>query len=318
MEKLVLIDGHALLHRAYHAFPTTLRTRKGEIINAVYGFTRILLTVLKELQPEYVAVAFDLPVPTFRHQEYVGYQVQRPEMDKELKNQIQRVWEVVETLNIPIFTAPGFEADDVIASLVKQAQKKFKIPCSKQRRGRNSKFEIIIVTGDRDIMQLVGERVKVYAPGKGFSEGEFFDRQKVKEILGVWPEQIIDYKALVGDSSDNYPGVPGIGPKTAVKLLEKYGSLENIYKTIKQLDNETIRKKLIAGKESAQLSKKLATIVTNAPVKLNLRACRLKDYDPEKVRRLFEELEFKSLLNKLPGAEAEKKQKAKEEQIPLL
>jgi len=318
MKKLVLIDGHALLHRAYHAFPTTLRTRKGEIVNAVYGFTRILLTVLKELQPEYVAVAFDLPAPTFRHKEYIGYQVQRPEMDKELKNQIQRVWEVVKTLNIPIFTAPGFEADDVIASLVKQAQKKFETPRLKRRRERNSKFEIIIVTGDRDIMQLVGEKVKVYAPERGFSQGEFFDRQKVKEILGVWPEQIIDYKALVGDASDNYPGVPGVGPKTAVKLLERYGSLENIYKAIEQLDNEAIRKKLIAGKESAQLSKRLATIVTNAPVRLNLRACRLKDYDPEKVRRLFEELEFKSLLNKLPGSEREKKEDKKGEQIPLL
>jgi len=316
MEKLVLIDGHALLHRAYHAFPTTLRTRRGELVNAVYGFTRILLTVLKELQPEYVAVAFDLPVPTFRHKEYVGYQVQRPEMDKELKGQIQRVWEVVKALNIPIFTAPGFEADDVIASLAKQAQKKFETRNSLPA-GRQAKFEIIIVTGDRDIMQLVREGVKVYAPGKGFSEGEFFDRQKVKEVLGVWPEQVVDYKALVGDASDNYPGVPGIGPKTAIKLLEKYGSLENIYKAIEQLNNETIKKKLIAGKESAQLSKKLATIVANAPVKLNLKACRLKDYDPQKVRQLFEELEFKSLLNKLPAQEVEKA-KPKTEQIPLL
>jgi len=308
MEKLVLIDGHALLHRAYHAFPTSLRTRKGEIVNAVYGFTRILLTVLKELQPEYVAVAFDLPVPTFRHKEYVGYQVQRPEMDKELKGQIQRVWEVVKALNIPIFTAPGFEADDVIASLAKQAQRKFQIP--------NSKFQIFIVTGDKDMMQLVREGVKVYAPGKGFSEGEFFDRQKVKEVLGVWPEQVVDYKALVGDASDNYPGVPGIGPKTAVKLLEEFRDLGNIYKNLKKIA-PSIAQKLIAGKESAQLSKKLATIVTNAPVKLNLKACRLKDYDPQKVRQLFEELEFKSLLNKLPAQEVEKA-KPKTEQIPLL
>jgi DNA polymerase-1 len=308
MEKLVLIDGHTLLHRAYHAFPTTLRTRKGEIVNAVYGFTRILLTVLKEFQPEYVAVAFDLPVPTFRHKEYVGYQVQRPEMDKELKGQIQRVWEVVKALNIPVFTAPGFEADDVIASLARQAQKKFEI--------RNSKFEIIIVTGDKDIMQLVREGVKVYAPGRGFSEGEFFDRQKVKETLGVWPEQIVDYKALVGDASDNYPGVPGIGPKTAIKLLEEFRDLGNIYKNLKKI-SPTIAKKLAEGKESAWLSKKLATIVTNAPVKLNLKACRLKDYDPEKVRRLFEELEFRSLLNKLPGVETEKREGKTGEQIKL-
>jgi DNA polymerase-1 len=316
MEKLVLIDGHALLHRAYHAFPTTLRTRRGEIVNAVYGFTRILLTVLKELQPEYVAVAFDLPVPTFRHKEYVGYQVQRPEMDKELKGQIERVWEVVKTLNIPIFTAPGFEADDVIASLARQAQKKFEIRPPARRAG-NPKFEIIIVTGDRDIMQLVREGVKVYAPGRGFSEGEFFDRQKVKETLGVWPEQIVDYKALVGDASDNYPGVPGIGPKTAIKLLEEFRDLGNIYKNLKKI-SPTIAKKLAEGKESAWLSKKLATIVANAPVKLNLKACRLKDYDPEKVRRLFEELEFRSLLSKLPGIEADKEQSKKSEQMRLI
>jgi len=316
MKRLVLIDGHALLHRAYHAFPTTLRTRKGEIVNAVYGFTRILLTVLKELQPEYVAVAFDLPVPTFRHKEYVGYQVQRPEMDKELKGQIQRVWEVVKALNIPIFTAPGFEADDVIASLAKQAQRKLQTPNSLPCR-QAGKFQIFIVTGDKDMMQLVREGVKVYAPGKGFSEGEFFDRQKVKEVLGVWPEQVVDYKALVGDASDNYPGVPGIGPKTAVKLLEEFRDLGNIYKNLKKIA-PSIAQKLIAGKESAQLSKKLATIVTNAPVKLNLKACRLKDYDPQKVRQLFEELEFKSLLNKLPSPEAEEDKKPKAKQMKLL
>jgi len=325
MEKLVLIDGHALLHRAYHAFPTTLRTRKGEIVNAVYGFTRILLTVLKELQPEYVAVAFDLPVPTFRHKEYVGYQVQRPEMDKELKGQIQRVWEVVKALNIPIFTAPGFEADDIIGTLAFQAlaknqESRIKNHGKKTHNSQfiihNSNLEVIIVTGDRDIMQLVREGVRVYAPGKGFSEGEFFDRQKVKEVLGIWPEQVVDYKALVGDASDNYPGVPAIGPKTAIKLLEEFRDLGNIYKNLKKIA-PSIAQKLITGKESAQLSKKLATIVTNAPVKLNLKACRLKDYDPQKVRQLFEELEFKSLLNKLPAQEVEKA-KPKTEQIPLL
>ena len=327
MKRLVLIDGHAILHRAYHAFPTTLRTRKGEIVNAIYGFTRILLTILKELQPEYVAVAFDLPGPTFRHKEYVGYQAQRPAMEKDLVDQVDRVEQVVKALNIPIFTAPGFEADDVIASLTVQALTKNQKSRIKNHGKKihnsqfiihNSNLEVIIVTGDKDIMQLVREGVKVYAPGKGFSQGEFFDRQKVKEILGIWPEQIVDYKALVGDASDNYPGVPGIGPKTAVKLLEEFGSLENIYKEIKKIEIKKLREKLIAGEESAQLSKKLATIVTNAPVKLNLKACRLRDYDPQKVRRLFEELEFRSLLNKLPGTGVEKEEKAKGEQMRLI
>ncbi|MGB9706721.1 MAG: 5'-3' exonuclease [Microgenomates group bacterium] len=310
MKRLVLIDGHAILHRAYHAFPPSLRTRKGEIVNAVYGFTRILLTVLKDLQPEYVAVAFDLPVPTFRHKEYVGYQAQRPEMEKELKTQIERVWEVVKALNIPVFTAPGFEADDIIGTLTQQVCRKFQKP--------NSQFqiEVIIVTGDRDIMQLVREGVKVYAPGKGFSQAEIFDRKKVKEVLGIWPEQIVDYKALVGDASDNYPGVPGIGPKTAVKLLNQFGTLKNIYKNLKKIA-ASVAQKLEKGKESAELSKKLATIVTNAPVKLNLKTCQLKDYDPQAVRRVFEELEFRSLLNKLPRSEGKEEKKREGEQIKL-
>ena len=208
MKRLVLIDGHAILHRAYHAFPSTLKTRKGELVNAVYGFSRMLLTVLEDLKPQYLVVAFDLPQPTFRHQEYVGYQIQRPEMDKELFGQIERVYQIVKALNIPIFTAPGFEADDVIGTLAKQAKN----------------LEVMIVTGDRDIMQLVNKKVKVYSPRKGFAEPEIFDEKKVKEFLGITPQQVIDYKALTGDPSDNYPGVSGIGPKTAVKLLSRFKS----------------------------------------------------------------------------------------------
>lgn len=304
MKRLVLIDGHAILHRAYHAFPTTLRTRKGEIVNAVYGFTRILLGVLKDLKPEYAAVAFDLPVPTFRHKEYVGYQVQRPAMDAELKDQIKRVQDVVQTLNIPIFAAEGFEADDVIGTLAKQAVRK--------------KIEAIIVTGDRDIMQLVNRQVKIYAPVRGFVEAQLFGPKEVEELLGIKPEQVVDYKALVGDPSDNYPGVPGIGPKTAVKLLNEFQTLKTIYKNIEKI-KPIIAKKLAEGKESAELSKKLAAIVTNAPAKLNLKACRVKDYGREKVRQLFEELEFRSLINKLPRAEPkEKEEEKKSEQIKLL
>lgn len=303
-KRLVLIDGHAILHRAYHAFPTTLRTRRGEIVNAVYGFTRILLTVLKDLKPEYAAVAFDLPVPTFRHKEYVGYQVQRPAMDEELKGQIERVQEIVKVLNMPIFAVAGFEADDVIGSLVKQATQK--------------KIEAIIITGDKDMMQLVTRQVKVYSPVRGFAEAKLFGEKEVEKLLGTKPNQIIDYKALVGDPSDNYPGVPGIGPKTAVQLLGRFGSLKRIYKEIQKIENKKLREKLVSGKESAELSKKLATIVTDAPVKLSLKACRVKDYDPGITRRLFEELEFRSLLNKLPGAEAPEKKKKESEQMKLI
>lgn len=303
MKRLVLIDGHAILHRAYHAFPSTLKTRRGELVNAVYGFTRILLTVLEDLKPNFLAVAFDLPEPTFRHQEYVGYQIQRPEMDKELSGQIERVYQLVKTLNIPAFTSPRFEADDVIGTLAKQAALK--------------NVEVMIVTGDKDMMQLVNQKVKVYAPKRGFAEPEIFDEKKVKIFLGVTPKQIIDYKALVGDASDNYPGVSGIGPKTAVELLSQYGDLKTIYKNLKKI-KPLLAQKLKDGQENAYLSQKLATIVTKVPLKLNLKACLVHDYDHQKAVKLFEELEFKSLINKLPGFKKEKEKRTENNQMSLI
>lgn len=317
MKSLVLIDGHAILHRAYHAFPPTLRTRKGEIINATYGFTRMLLTVLKDLEPDYIAVTFDLPKPTFRHEEFVGYQAQRPVMDIELEDQIERVQEILRVLAIPYFAAEGYEADDVMATLAKQSEKR--------------KVETVIVTGDRDIMQLVRGKVKVYAPIKGFSQAKLFNAQEVKKFLGVGPKQIVDYKALVGDPSDNYPGVPGVGPKTAVKLLSRFKSLEQIYRNLDKI-KPRVAKKLEEGRESANLSQKLAQIVDDVPIKLELKKCRVHDYDQEKAVKLFEELEFKSLIDKLPGIElrqttrqrrgslgaANDKQQSKNRQMKLL
>jgi len=303
MVRLVLIDGHAILHRAYHAFPPTLRTRKGELVNAVYGFTRMVLKVIEDLKPEYIAVAFDLPQPTFRHREFVGYQIQRPAMDEELKGQIERVKEVVKTLNIPIFSSPGFEADDVIGTIAKQAVKR-------------ADMGVVIVTGDRDIMQLVDSQIKIYFPTRGFSEAKLFGDEDVEAFLGVRPDQIVCYKALVGDSSDNYPGVPGIGPKTAILLLKEYGCLDNIYEHLSQI-KPAIAQKLKKGKESAALSQKLATVVKNAPVKLKLKACAVHDYDREKAVKLFEELEFRSLINKLPGAGKAQEEKKQEQQIKL-
>ena len=303
MKRLVLIDGHAILHRAYHAFPKNLKTRRGELVNAVYGFTRMLLTVLQNLKPNYVAVAFDLPKPTFRHKEFIGYQAQRPKMETELAGQIERVQEVVEALNIPIFAVEGFEADDIIGTLAKQAARK--------------KIEAIIVTGDQDIMQLVNRWVKVYAPIRGFSQAKLFDQKRVERLLGIKPKQIVDYKALVGDSSDNYPGVPGIGPKTAVKLLRRFQDLDTIINNSDKI-RPVVAKKLVEGFESARLSRKLARIVTNVPIKLSLRACRLHDYDQEKARQLFEELEFKSLINKLPGFKKEEKKAKESQQMRLI
>jgi len=298
MKKLVLIDGHAILHRAYYALPKTLKTRKGEMLNAVYGFTRMLLKVISDLKPTYLAVTFDLPKPTFRHKEYIGYQAQRPKMETELKNQIERIYQVVRALNIPIFAVEGYEADDVIGTLANQAAKK--------------KVEAIIVTGDKDLLQLVEPKIKVYAPKKGFSEPVLYDKGKVKKEMGIKPGQIVDYKALVGDASDNYPGVPGVGPKTATMLLGEYKDLDTIYKDLPEIDKikPTIAKKLIEGRESAELSRKLAQIVTNVPIKLNLKACLIHDYDHQKAQKLFEELGFKSLIEKLPGVKKPNGKKA--------
>jgi DNA polymerase-1 len=279
-----------------------LVTSKGEVVNAVYGFTRILLKIVDDLKPSHLAVAFDLPKPTFRHKEYIGYQVQRPKMDKELEGQIERTKQVLKVLNIPLFAKEGYEADDVIGTLAKQAVAK---------RGKRKKLEAVIVTGDRDLLQLVRPGVRLYLPKRSFGEAKLYDTRKTEKLMGVGPEKIVDYKGLVGDASDNYPGVKGIGPKTAVALLLEFGDLKRIYKNIGKVVEKT-REKLKKGKEAAFLSRKLAKIVENVPVKLVLKDCELEDYDREKAKKLFEELEFKSHLNELPGMGKGKKNKRKE------
>ncbi|MBU1127082.1 hypothetical protein KKF11_01955 [Patescibacteria group bacterium] len=299
MKRLVLIDGHALLHRAYHAFPKTLTTRSGELVNAVYGFNRILLSTLKELEPDYLIVAVDLPEPNFRHKEFVGYQAQRPKTDNELISQIERVYETVEAFNIPILSCKGYEADDVIGTLSAQAEK--------------NKIETIIVTGDKDIMQLATSKTKLFVPERGSSKMRMYASKDVEGYLGIKPSQIIDYKGLVGDPSDNYPGIPGIGPKTAVKLLKEYKTFKEIYKNLDKI-NPNIAEKLREGKTSGLLSRKLAKIIRDIPVKLSLKKAKLKDYDPEKVENLYNELGFKSLLKSLPKAEEE----AKDTQMSLI
>jgi len=282
MKRLVLIDGNAILHRAFHALPP-LTTSSGELVNAVFGFTSMLLRVFEELKPEYVAVCFDRKAPTFRKLKYKEYQAQRPAMDTDLSGQIERVKQVVTTMNIPIFELDGFEADDIIGTLSKQA----------------TETETIIVTGDKDIMQLVDEKTKVFAPVKGLSDARIFDEVGVFEKLGVMPSQIVDYKGLVGDPSDNYPGVAGIGPKTATDLLSKYKTLKGVYENLEEISKSTAEK-LKKDQENANLSYFLATIVRDAPVQLELSKCKLTDYDFEKVAELLDSLEFRSLIPRLP------------------
>jgi len=293
MPTLLLVDGHSILHRAYHAFPKTLTTSKGELTNAVYGFTRILLSVLKKFKPEYVVVSFDTAKPTFRHQEFAPYKEQRPEMPEDLASQIERVHEVVKALGIPIFEVDGYEADDVIGTLAKQVSPAGGV-------------EALIITDDQDMLQLIGNSTRVYMPKKD----ETWGREEVEKEFGLEPEKIDDYKALRGDPSDNIPGVRGIGPKKAEELLDQFGSLEEIYRNLDKIDPKT-QKLLAEAAEEAVLSKKLATIVTDVPIRLELEKCQTQDFDREKVERLFSELEFKSLLKMLPGGE-------ENEQIRLL
>jgi 5'-3' exonuclease len=290
MKKLVLVDGHAVFHRAYHALPP-LTTSKGELVNAVFGFTSMLLRAIADIKPDYIAVTFDTAEPTFRHQEYTAYKAQRVAAPEELHEQMPRAKEVLNTLNIPIFELAGYEADDIIGTLVGQGSKV-------------KDLETIIVTGDRDTLQLVRPHVKIYTPGKSFSDVVYYDEKIVKEKYGLEPKQLIDFKAIAGDPSDNIPGVRGIGSVGATKLVSEFGSVEGVYKSMEKIPERT-RKLLGESAETAVLSKKLATIDCSTPIKLELPKCVLSDYDKEAAVKLFEELEFRSLISKLPGAAQE-------------
>ncbi len=298
MSKLILIDGNALLHRAYHAYPP-LTTPKGELVNAVYGFSSMLLSVLEKLSPTHVAVAWDLKGPTFRKLEYDEYKANRGPMDEDLATQIDRTKEVVESLNIPQYGVEGFEADDIIGTISRLAFEKT----------QDDEIQVVIVTGDRDSLQLIKEKkVVVYLPIQNHhAQSVVFDEDKVKETYGLSPRQIIDLKSLMGDASDNIPGVKGVGKVTATKLIQDFGSLTNIYKNIEDPRiSPRVKAMLLADKEMAEQSYHLAEINTEVPLKLSWEDCLLTNYDKTKVVSLFEELNFKSLVAKLPKDSWEK------------
>lgn len=285
MEKLVIVDGNALLHRAFHAMPP-LTTSSGELVNATYGFAMMLLRALAELKPDYLIVAFDKSGPTFRHQEYTQYKAHREQAPEGLYEQLPRVKEITQAMNVPVYELEGYEADDIIATLTRLAK---------------DQVEVIIATGDKDAYQLVDQTVKVFTPRKSFADTVLMDQAAVEAKMGVKPVQIPDLKGLAGDPSDNIPGVNGIGDKGAAKLLQQYGSIENLYDHLNELP-QRIQKLLAEGAEEAALSKQLATADDHVPVKLDLEQARLSHYHRDKVVQLFQELEFKSLLNKLPEA----------------
>ena len=291
---LVLFDGNNIVHRAFHAFEATrpLTVRKtGEIVSAVYVFALMLLKAISELKPTQCAIAFDKKGPTFRHKLFDQYKAHRPETPSELVNQLERVRQLVEAFNIPIFEVDGYEADDVLGTLSRQASEQ--------------NIDTIIVSGDADAMQLVSPKVKVLYPKPrgSFSNTDLYDEAAVSQKYGVKPEQFADFKGLVGDKSDNIPGVPQIGPVTAAKLLNQFGSIDQIYAHIDEVTPPKLQALLRENEATARQSEKLATIVTQTPVTLNLDDCHISQYDRQQVIELFRELEFFSLLDKLPEAE---------------
>lgn len=291
MSKLVIIDSHALLHRAYHALPKDSLTQRGKPINAVYGFFSMLLSAVETLEPEYLITCFDAPGPTFRHEKFIGYQAHRPKMENELKSQVDLTRETVSQAGIPMKMIEGYEADDLAGTIAKKIQSS-----NIQKLKKNG--QTIIVTGDKDLMQLVDDQTCLYLLGRGISGGEIVGPDEVQEKLGVSPSQVVDYKALVGDASDNYPGVYGIGPKTAEKLFAKYDAVEEMYDHLDEISGST-RNKLEKGMESAKLSYQLAKIVTDAPVEVDWEKADFSDQKLLKLKNALKNLNFRSLVQRI-------------------
>lgn len=288
MSKLMLIDGNSILNRAFYGLQggNMLKTADGTYTNAVYGFINILNKYMSEDKPEYIAVAFDLRAPTFRHKEYGEYKAQRKGMPQELAMQVPLMKEVLDAMRIKRFEIEGYEADDIIGTLAQKAE--------------NEGMETVIITGDKDSFQLITEKTSVKTPVTkgGKTETDFYDPQRVAERYGSGPEAIIDIKGLMGDPSDNIPGVPGVGEKTAVELIKTYGTIENIYGHIDEINKKALKEKLIANREQAFLSKHLATIIKDVPIDVNWDEMLNDGPDEEALYSVFSKLQFKSFIKK--------------------
>ena len=307
-KRLVLIDGHAIIHRAYYALPP-MTTKGGEVVNAVYGFTTMLLKVLEDLNPTHIAMSFDVRGKTFRDEMYEEYKANREERDQELYDQIPISEKVAQAFDIPVYKKEGYEADDIIGTVAKHID---------DLDGEDT--EVIIVTGDKDILQLVDDRVKVALTKKGITNMEMYDIEAVEGEFGFGPETVVDYKALRGDSSDNIPGVSGIGDKRAKSLLDKIGDVDEIYEQLQDEGSilyeeftDHIINKLKEGKDGVELSRKLAKIKTDVEdLDIKLENCEAHEFDHKKIKDLFTRLEFFSLLKRIPGVERDPGAKRRE------
>ncbi|MEX0869966.1 MAG: DNA polymerase [Candidatus Spechtbacterales bacterium] len=287
----ILIDSNSIFHRAYHALPR-FQTQKGELVNSVYGFCLILMKALKELQPQYIAATFDVAGPTFRTEEYKEYKGTREKAPDELYAQIPRIKEVLGAFNIPIFEKQGFEADDMIGTLVETVEKNHK------------DIDIVVVSGDLDTLQLVSERTNVYTMKKGVQDTAVYDKKAVLERYGLTPDQLIDYKGLRGDPSDNIPGVPGVGEKTASTLLQEHKTIEKLYDALEKNEEikgitPRIKNILLENKEQAFFSRMLATIKKDVPIDFKIKEAEWGGFNPKDVEDLFRELNFIALIKRL-------------------
>lgn len=289
-KKLIVIDSHSLLYRAFHALPP-LTNSKGQPTGAVYGFLLTLFKAVKDLQANYVVACFDTKKPTFRHEQFEEYKIHRPAAPEGIIPQFSLMKEVLQAFNIPVFEKEGYEADDLVATIAKKAEKE---------------AEVYILSGDLDNLQLLSDTIKLYTLGKGIKDYILYDEDKVIERFGVKPSQMNDFKALTGDASDNVPGVPGIGKKTAAELIQKYGSIKNLYD---ELSTDTavlkpkVKESLKQNKDKAMLSLELVETKKDVDIDFKLDDCKMSDFDREKVKNIFVELGFNSLIDKLPTFE---------------
>ncbi len=285
--KLFLIDGNSYCYRAYYAIKD-LKNSKGQSTNAVYGFILMLKKLLSSESPDYLAVSFDLKGPTFRHKKFKQYKIKRKPMPDDLVSQLPLIKEMISAYNIPIFEKESFEADDILATVAKKAAKKG--------------IDVYIVTGDKDALQLVEENIKVYSTHK---EGVVYDKKAVRErFSGLGPKDMVDFMALAGDSSDNIPGVRGIGEKTAIELIKEFHDIDNLYNNLNKIKSESRRKMLANEEESARLSKELATVDASVPIEMNIKEMHVKEPDTERLLKLFRELEFKSLAKEIASCDS--------------
>lgn len=304
--KLLIIDSNALLHRSFHALPP-LTTKEGEQTGAVYGFLLTLFRAINDIQPDCMVATFDTPAPTFRHEKFKEYKAKRKKAPEEFYQQIPKIKEIISVLSVPIIEKEGFEADDLIATISKKAPQNQIYP----------EIENYILTGDFDTLQLVDKNTKIYTLGKGIKETVIYNREKVIEKFGLEPSQLVDFKALSGDPSDNIPGATGIGKKTATELLKKYKNLENLYRIIEKEPtsffikslkySQRLRNILIQNKEQVFFSRILARVREDAPIDFNIKKCELGNFDRRKVEEILKRFEFYSLLKRIPEIAQDKK-----------